>query len=209
MKNSKGIVFKVGQVWESEDGITRRVLAIDKDLVVYKYREASVNETTANDPVFRKLIEYKGANLKQARKDGWKIWVEGMDKPDPKKIEELYRYDTFAWLEVVGPHAVSLQRTSAYRYKLKAEPQEPKRLEVELLWGDGMGRHEQQSPEYRKIGYKYAESDILTTVGPHAWWEARTPRNNAPKAADYAGLEHCPIFATHAVYMRVEEGSGE
>jgi len=56
----------------------------------------------------------------------------------------------------------------------------------------------------RHIGYKYAESDVITCIGPNAWWAEDFTRDHVPSDYDRRLATGCankyPIFATHAVY---------
>ena len=107
---------------------------------------------------------------------------------------------------------------------LKAEePQEPEHLELEIL--RGMPRNEGASMRektvgvntinpsfymldnaYNLIGYRYAESDVITCTGPNAWWYGANNRLAVPKSNGYTGnyIPH-PVFATHAVYEKVKK----
>jgi hypothetical protein len=55
--------------------------------------------------------------------------------------------------------------------------------------------------EWIRVGWKYAESDVITCVGPTAYWIKLKPeRKCCPEANAWAG--RYAIFATHAVYQK-------
>jgi len=64
--------------------------------------------------------------------------------------------------------------------------------------------------EYRLIGYQYAESDVITTFGPNAFWQKMGwGKDHCPLSIRRLGTGDYPIFATHVVYQLVQEVSND
>ena len=226
LKNKDGVILKVGQVWWDSDGEELRIVGFYGTMPVVRNNvDGSFDTESPDDPhAFVILAESdNGANLEQARKDGWLIWVEGMEEPDMERIEAAELFEPEAARGWQDCHPVG-QFGITYRYKLKAEePQEPEHLELEIL--RGMPRNECVSMRektvgvntinpsfymfdnaYNLIGYRYAESDVITCTGPNAWWYGANNRLAVPKSNGYTGnyIPH-PVFATHAVYEKVKK----
>jgi len=223
MKNKDGIVIKPKQIWSESVGETE-VIGFRKGRVV-AHTPHKYDAWGPESSVFMNLIKsHDGADLEQARKDGWEVWVEGMEKPDEKRIETdnlwMWIPRDEDWRQLYSEANIGTART--YRYKLKAEPQEPERLELEILRGTsidavlkvinktvGVNQIPQSfyySVDYELIGYRYAESDVITCTGPNAWWYGANNRLAVPKSNGYTGnyIPH-PVFATHAVYEKVKK----
>jgi len=123
MKNKDGIVIKVGQEWKDSDDEKLLIVGFYKDYVVIRNSvDCSFDSENPNDETaFETLIKsHNGADLKQARKEGWKVWVDGMEKPDPKRIGEVCVYDE-TWIEIKDNFRYIWDKTLTYSYKLKEE----------------------------------------------------------------------------------------
>jgi hypothetical protein len=57
---------------------------------------------------------------------------------------------------------------------------------------------------YYLVGWLYAESNVLTCVGPHAWWSNDWAVNISPHESRMLKTPCHAIFATHAVYQKME-----
>jgi hypothetical protein len=109
MKNKDGIVIKPGQVWKSTEGVERRVVAKDQgEFITRRISDGLLGVHSELREVFHILIKsHDGADLKSARAEGWEVWVEGMEKPDPDTVElaEYWYISTkegSEWLEAPG-----------------------------------------------------------------------------------------------------------
>lgn len=63
---------------------------------------------------------------------------------------------------------------------------------------------------YQHIGWKYTESDVITKIGPSAWWNHLSMKDAdsraQPPRVDNCGVYgeiYIPIIATHAVYKQI------
>jgi len=97
MKNKQdGIEIKAEQVWGYNSDATKppdhthKVIGFHNNMAVTYCKEDNSLEYCVFDGNFTLLKSHNGADLEQARKDGWKIWIEGLDKPDPLKIEDAH-----------------------------------------------------------------------------------------------------------------------
>jgi len=221
LKNKDGIVLKVDQVWSDSDDEKLRIVGFYGTMPVIRNSvDGSFDTESADDAsAFVTLLRsYEGADLEQAREEGWKVWVEGMEKPDPKKIEIIRNFTCGEWCEF---NLGLVAWKGVYSYKLKAEPQEPERLELEILRGSGkyecystrgktVGVNEIRQEignvldAFSLIGYRYAESGVTTCVGPNAWWYEDMQRNHMPISGAITDNSY-PIFASHAVYKKVDK----
>lgn len=97
-----------------------------------------------------------------------------------------------------------------------ADPAPEQYVEFELLWQPHWGslkikaEGKQRTPyecicidgvTYRFVGYRYAESDVITTVGPVAYWHSSFGKDE-PMSSNGYSRECYPIYATHAVYKQ-------
>jgi len=119
MKNKDGIALKVGQVWT---GIGthehRRILCFDGNLVIYRDVDGLIFDCLLTNDYFTTLIKsHNGADLEQARKDGWAVWLEGAAEPSRVSMVDLGD---------VGE--------GYYLYKLKEEEPEQKTDNTALLF---------------------------------------------------------------------------
>jgi len=223
MKNKDGIVLKVDQVWSDSDDEKLRIVGFYGTMPVIRNSvDGSFDTESADDAsAFVTLLRsYEGVDLEQAREEGWKVWVDGMEKPDPKNIEIIRNFTCGEWCEFdLG--LVAWKGT--YSYKLKARPQEPEQIEWKIERGPlcsqvfdsltvsvGVTKIENtiklrdQRCYYNLIGYRYAESDAISCIGPNAWWEKGQSRSCIADIANYND-NHYPVFATHAVYQKVNK----
>ena len=79
MKNKDGIILEVGQVWTNVANEKEEVIGYHGgNVVLFAYVTARFFSIEACDKNhFNTLVKYHdGADLEQARKSGWKIWVD-------------------------------------------------------------------------------------------------------------------------------------
>lgn len=220
MKNKDGIVIKPGQVWRRpQEKYQDRVLAFDAEVAVCRSLGGGVFSCRADANIFNTLIRsHDGADLDQARKDGWEVWVEGM-APSPNWEKDGWEKwfcgvgdDPGEWIQCDGgkwPHDDTYRRKLDPvddLYSLEPEqPSMPERFAVEVNWAGGLGSHIRPfSPHYRCIGYKYAECDCVCCTGPNAFWDDNYDRSESVLDFDNGSEMVNEIFATHAVYRLVK-----
>jgi len=223
MQNKDGIKIEVGQVWRGEKHCLEVVGFTNQNSFEYVVCRSQTTKTlydgySTERQYFDTLIKTSnGADLGQARKDGWEIWVGGMEEPDYNKIEEAELFESA--ISEWKPCKPMWVDSIIYRYKLKPqEPEQPERLEIKIL--RGMARDVVSAPsggvgvntikqavshmlgEYNLIGYKYAESRYISTFGPNAWWKECLSKECCVHYNN--GNEYYPVLATHAIYQRVK-----
>ena len=145
IKNNDGIVLKPGQEWIAVHGhVSIRVIALDDGMVICRYPRR-INEQKPDFHKFHTITKsHDGADLEQVRKDGWEVWVEGMDQPaieDCKEID-LWTEDGWVWVERWN-HGKDFDRNHTYRYKLKKvdHPAKPEYRLFEINWTESAHPH--------------------------------------------------------------------
>jgi len=129
MRNDDGIVIKAGQVYGNGLFV---IIAVEDDKIIYW--DDGTLKWTANrlSWAFENLTQsHDGADLAAARAEGWRVWVEGMEKPDSKRVSEVEVWnDELRWIET---HCTSPlpDAGATYRYKLKAATPQYKLLEID------------------------------------------------------------------------------
>jgi len=195
VKNQDGIVIKVGQVWAYDNGTKvykHEIVGFHNNMAVSYCRETLTLDHL--DPSNEKYVltkSHNGADLEQARKDGWKIWVEGMDKPDPLKIEDAHFWSGAGGRMKRREVSTDFYPDDVYFYKL--EPQEPELIycmrAISGAWSKITAPGDQRELKLlpTKIEKDGKEYDVIQTLehangkpyGPEQLWLGRW--NDGPK----------------------------
>jgi hypothetical protein len=141
MKNQDGIVIKPGQEWLDLAPFTVIGLHFKNWVVVNE--SSPYIRTPESFKECQLITSHDGADLDAARKEGWLIWVEGMEIPDKGKMSECEQFDSVGkqwnktWYLV---NNYQCAKDSAVRYKLKAEePEQPQYKLFEIDWDTNAG----------------------------------------------------------------------
>jgi hypothetical protein len=126
LKNKDGVVIKPKQVWGGSVGEAEVIgFRVGRVVAHVPHRYDAWGPESS---VFMNLIKsHDGADLEQARKDGWKIWVEGMEELGPDKIESAEFFETCNGLNQWYGGCNLFLSTMTYRYKLRARKEETAR----------------------------------------------------------------------------------
>jgi len=226
MQNKDGIKIEVGQVWDGDELKEMEVVGFfEKGVVPYVVCRCDRGDRLyegypTGGLYFEKLIKtHEGADLEQARVGGWEIWVDGMEEPDADLVGDIELFETWDGVNEWQPCSGSWASSTTYRYKLKPqEPEQPERLELEILRGVdkyectalsgktvGVNEIRQEiglpPNAYNLIGYRYAESNPLYCAS-NGWWKESYTRAASIGAVQVSNS--FPVFATHAVYQKVK-----
>ena len=154
LKNKDGIVIRAGQLWTAGEDRpevkTLRVVGFDtrasegnRPYVVMLRNEKNYDAYRPGAVGIHELIRsHDGADLEQARADGWQVWVAGMEKPSTRNMTYSFGWDWDAKEWVQEASRIEDWDQNTYRFKTKTEvlpakelkPQKPPFKLFEIEW---------------------------------------------------------------------------